>query len=335
MVGKSDGYIGTYYSEYSKGIYHITFDNETGRMTEPELFYEAHNAKWISLTGDSMVFPMEKQGRAGTCFLQLKDGKVEQAGEILEETGTPCYILQDGDDIYTANYHGGNVMVYHLENGTPHLEKRIENGEKAGSHQILLHDSCIMVPCLEQNRIRMFDKTNGFAPAGELIFPDGTGPRHGIFNRSHTKFYLISEWSNELFVYRVHGMEFTLTQSIPVLQKGMDGNGHRPEGAAIRLTRDEHFLYISVRWTDVLIVFDVSKEEVSILQYYPSGGAYPRDFILNSTEDFLLAVNRFGGGIVSIRRNKTTGLLEEQQYRVSMPEGVALVLVDHTEEVIK
>ena len=30
-----DGYIGTYASENSKGVYHFFFDPDTGRMTEP------------------------------------------------------------------------------------------------------------------------------------------------------------------------------------------------------------------------------------------------------------------------------------------------------------
>ena len=43
--------------------------------------------------------------------------------EFLEEKQTPCYILQDGSSVYTANYHEGNVMVYHLEKGVPSPDK--------------------------------------------------------------------------------------------------------------------------------------------------------------------------------------------------------------------
>ena len=100
-----DVYIGTYNSDNSKGVYHFTVSPDTGIMSQPELFYEAPNAKWISLQRDSMAFPIEKQGKAGTCFLTLKEKEIDHVEEILEEKQTPCYILQDSSSVYTANYH--------------------------------------------------------------------------------------------------------------------------------------------------------------------------------------------------------------------------------------
>lgn len=322
----TDGYIGTYYSEESKGIYHFTFDSENGSLTEPELYYEAHNAKWVCLNGSSMAFPIEKQGKAGTCFLELKEGQVSHAAEILEEKQTPCYILWQDDYVYTANYHEGNVMVYHLEKGVPSLVKRIENGEKAGCHQILLHESYLFVPCLEQNRIRLFDTEHDYTPAGEITFPAGSGPRHGIFNRRHTMFYVVSEWSSELFVFRVHGSEFTLMQTVSVLPERERENNGNAAAAAIRMTKDERFLYVSVRGIDTLAVFDISGSGAAVIQHVSCGGVHPRDFILSRDERFLLVANRFEGGIVSMERDAESGLLKIPLHSVPMPEGVSLTL---------
>ncbi|MCC8025784.1 MAG: lactonase family protein [Clostridium sp.] len=320
-----DGYIGTYFSGQSRGIYHFTFDPDSGAMTEPELFYEAKNAKWVSLKGNSMVFPIERPEGAGACFLEIKDGTVIREAEILEERQTPCYILQDGNEVYTANYHEGTVMVYHLDEGKPSLLKRIENGEGAGCHQILLHERWLLVPCLEQNRVRLFDRAHGYGPAGEIVFPEGTGPRHGVFNRDHSRFYMVSEWSNELFMFGVRGNAFTLMQTLSVLpedrreDKGLSA-------AAIRLTGDERFLYISVRGADILSVFDVGKDRVSAIQHVTCGGAHPRDFILSGNEKFLLVANRFEGGIVIIERNVDDGMLKGPVHGADMPQGVALAL---------
>lgn len=318
-----DGYIGTYASEASKGVYHFYFDPDTGRMTEPELFYEARNAKWVSLNGHTMVIPVEKQGRAGACFLELGEDGVARAAEILEEEQTPCYILQDGDFVYTANYHEGTVMVYRLEEGIPSLIKRIENGTGAGCHQILLHGNLLMVPCLTQDRIRLFDTLQGFVPAGEIGFPEGSGPRHGVFNRDHTRLYVVSEWSNELFVFHVKDREFRLVQTLSVLPDEEAGGA---SAAAIRLTTDEQFLYISVRGLNLLTVLDVREETVSVIQHVASGGDHPRDFVLSGDERFLLAANRLEGGIVCMRRDGATGLLEAAGQHIPMPEAVSLVL---------
>ena len=315
-------------------------------MSQPELFYEAPNAKWISLQRDSMAFPIEKQGKAGTCFLTLKEKEIDHVEEILEEKQTPCYILQDGSIVYTANYHEGNVMVYHLENGVPSLIKRIENGDRAGCHQIILHEPYILVPCLEQNIIRLFDKENGYIPAGEILFPKGSGPRHGVFNRAHTKLYVVSELSNELFIFNVNKNQFKLEQTLSVLPEAShlasaDGVSKKeresvkkaePAAAAIRLTSDEKFLYISIRGLDILAVINVQGEKAAVIQHSSCGGVHPRDFILSPDENFLLAANRFAGGIVSIGRDRTSGLLKGLLDSVPMPEGVSLTFRNNTQQ---
>jgi len=341
-----DAYIGTYNSENSKGVYHFTVSPDTGIMSQPELFYEAPNAKWISLQRDSMAFPIEKQGKAGTCFLTLKEKEIDHVEEILEEKQTPCYILQDGSTVYTANYHEGNVMVYHLEKGVPTLIKRIENGDRAGCHQIILHEPYILVPCLEQNKIRLFDKENGYIPAGEILFPKGSGPRHGVLNRAHTKLYVVSELSNELFIFNVNKNHFKLEQTLSVLPEAShlasaDGVSKKeresvkkaePAAAAIRLTSDEKFLYISIRGLDILTVINVQGEKAAVIQHSSCGGVHPRDFILSPDENFLLAANRFAGGIVSIGRDRTSGLLKRLLDSVPMPEGVSLTFRSNTQQ---
>lgn len=339
-----DGYIGTYYSEKSKGVYHFMFDEESGSMTEPELFYEAPGAKWVSLYGNRMTFPVVRGDKAGTCFLMLEEGKIKSSCEILEETHTPCYIQQDGDYIYTANYHDGTVMIYRMEEGIPTIIKRIENGVEAGCHQILLHETYLLVPCLVQHRIRVFDMTRDFCPVGEIAFPQGTGPRHGIFNKSHSKLYVVSEWSNELFIYRVNGRSFELIQSCPLLQDGIstelshgksaDTSGSisvielqkKTAAAAVRLSEDERFLYVSLRGAELLAVIDVSNEVPSIVQYVPCGGEHPRDFVLSGGSRYVLTANRMRGGIVCMERDPVTGFIKEIKGRIDMPQGVSIAL---------
>lgn len=316
------GYIGTYYSDKSRGVYRFLFDAAQGRMTEPELFYEARAAKWVSLSGSTMIFPTEKEGRAGICVLTLKEDGPHYAAEILEEEKSPCYILQEGGFVYTANYYEGNAMVYRLEGGIPSLVKRIEHGSGAGCHQILLHEALLMVPCLEQDRITLFDTRHGYAPAGEIVFPEGSGPRHGVFNREHTKLYVVSERSNELFVFRVQGREFHLLQSLSLLPGGSAGEA---AAAAIRLTADECFLYVSVRGINGMTVLDVRGGTAAVIQHISCGGDHPRDFILSGDERYILIANRFAGGIVCMERDKSNGLLMAAQHHAAMPEGVALV----------
>jgi len=323
-IDKSEVYAGTYYSQDSLGVYHFILNEETGEMSKPELCYEAPNAKWVSLLGDRMAVPVERAGASGTCFLELEKGRPKLLGEILEEKQTPCYILQDEDGIYTANFHEGTVMAYKFKDGKPFVIKRIENGVGAGCHQILRHGSDLLVPCLTRNRIRFFDREQGYVPSGELVFPEGTGPRHGVFNHDHSRFFVASEWSNELFAYQVQGREFRLVQALSVLPD--DRGKNEAACAAIRMTADERFLYISIRGLDLLAVVDISREQAKVAQHASCYGGYPRDCILSRNEKFLLAINRYEGGIVSIRRDEKDGRLQEKAGQAILPQGVSLVL---------
>lgn len=321
---RSDGYAGTYYSQDSLGVYHFVLNEETGELTEPRLYFEAPDAKWVSLSGDVMAIPVEREKGCGTCFLNLKKGWPEMIVEMLAEKQTPCYILQEEGLAYTANYHEGTVMIYDLRDEKPSLIKRIENGEEAGCHQILLHGSDLLVPCLVRDRIRFFDREHEYALSKELIFPKGTGPRHGIFSHDHSRFYVVGEWSNELFIYQVQGRNFQLVQTLALLPE----NSRKAEAAsaAIRMTADERFLYISIRGLDLLAVVDISREQAKIVQHASCYGVHPRDCILSRNEKFLLAINRYEGGIVSIRRDEKDGKLREKAGQAILPQGVSLVL---------
>ena len=82
-----------------------------------------------------------------------------------------------------------------------------------------------------------------------------------MFNRAHTKLYVVSELSNELFIFNVNKNQFKLEQTLSVLPEAShlasaDGVSKKeresvkkaePAAAAIRLTSDEKFLYISIR----------------------------------------------------------------------------------------
>lgn len=331
------GFLGTYASDRSRGIYTFTIDINTGMLTAPELFYTAPDCKYLSLWNGLLAAPVRRETGSGICLLDVNtdplpdDGGSLKAGggsELFTEVSPSCYVTQDDSFIYTANYHEGTVHIYRKDAGVPTLLKILENGREAGCHQVLLHGSYLLVPCLLQDRVCMFDREKEFAPAGELIFPKGTGPRHGVFDRAHRRLFLVSELSNQVFVYRVRQAEFTLC-STAKLSLGQKAGGGAPASAAIRLSEDEGNLYVSTRFADVLTVFRVEDTVLTRLQQAGSGGCGPRDFILaggSAGGGYLLAVNRKEGGLVSFRLDPSDGTIEALCCRVPAVEAVSIVL---------
>ena len=145
-----------------------------------------------------------------------------------------------------------------------------------------------------------------------------------MFNHDHSRLYVVSEWSNEVFVFLVQDREFKQIQVLPVLPAGSSEKA--AACAAVRITSDERFLYISIRGEDLLAVVDIGQEKAEVVQHVSCCGVHPRDCILSQNEKFLLVINRYDGGIVSIRRDREDGRLQEKAGQASLPQGVSLVL---------
>ena len=332
-MSKVTGYLGTYQSPESTGIYQFQFDTETGIFSEPSLYYEAPDSKYLSLEDGFLASPLKHGDKAGICLFDTQKPKTEQPfpGALYEEKVSACYVLQDSHNIYTANYHEGSIIIYEKSPNGIHLVRRIETGLKSGCHQLLFYENegggkYLMAICLLLDTIIFYDMERDFAIDGTLTLPKGTGPRHGIFDKKKERFFLVSELSNELFIYRAgKGLDFELMSVQSVLPEG--GCYEKPPTtAAVRLSPDEDFLYLSTRYADVLTVYRVSGNTAVKIQQIACEGRHPRDFILTEDGRFLIVVNRFDGGMVSFPVDRDTGRLESPVCRVHAPEAVAVVL---------
>lgn len=321
-----NGYLGTYFSPQSAGIYRFQFDSDTGMLSEPELYYTAPDSKYLSLFQGRLAAVLKKGGKAGACLIDVTGSSPRLIGELYEEAGSACYVVQDSRFIYTANYHEGCILIYQKNGNGLSLYKRLEAGLKAGCHQILFHGRYMLVVCLLLDRILFYDMDRGFAEAGTLEFSRGTGPRHGVFDRAHKRFFLVSELTNELFLYETEDSpHFSLKYVSPILPEGMTWNP-AATSAAIRLSPDECFLYLSTRYADLITVYQLDGFHPKQIQQTDCGGGHPRDFIITKDGSYLLAVNRYEGGLVSFRLDRDTGKLSALCSRVSAPEAVAVVL---------
>ena len=320
------GYLGTYASSLSAGVYRFTLDRETGHLTAPELLLAAPDCKYLSLSGGVLAAPVQQgEGTAGLLLADLRDGGAVPLGTWAAEETTACHVVQDGEHIYTANYHQGLVLAYRRTAAGPVLEHRVAIAPEAGCHQILLHGRLLLVPCLLQDRIALFDRERGCAPAGEIPFAPGTGPRHGVFSRDHSTLFLVSELSNEVFRFRPEGEDWTLTARRK-LDLPPSKDGAPPASAAIRLSPDERFLYVSTRFANVVTVLSVQDGALTPVQQVDCGGDHPRDIALTGDGRFLLTVNRWAGGLVCFPVDPATGRIGPERSRVPAPEAVSVVL---------
>lgn len=316
------GYIGTYNTETTKGIYSFSFDEQTGTISNVVPFFSADDAKCVDNYEHNLIITTKKQGKCGIALIDIATKSL--IDEILLEDNSPCFVKYNNGFIYTANYHDGVVMVYKVVNNKLTLVKKIENCPKAGCHQVVLYQNYLIVPCLLLDEVRIFDTTKDFALVKTLHFPQGTGPRHGIFNQDESHFYLVSELSSEFFDFEVgDNLEFNLKTKLHLLpEEKLPGS----TTAAIRMTNDNKFIYVSTRGADVITVINIEKTP-TIIQQVSAYGSHPRDFLLSNDENYLLVVNRDSDDLSSVLRDKQTGKLLNSITTEKLPHGVGIILV--------
>lgn len=120
---------------------------------------------------------------------------------------------------------------------------------------------------------------------GNLSARPGQGVRHGVFDASGRRLYVLTELSGEMDVFDME--TGGLRQVLPALPDRFSGPGM---GAAVRLHPSGRFLYASLRGPDLIAVFPVRGDgRLRRPAFYPSGGKTPRDFCLTPDGRFLLA----------------------------------------------
>lgn len=317
------GYIGTYTTGRSQGIYRFTFDPDTGALSEPILFAAVRNPKCIARKGSILASAIELEGRAGVALWDARHPGTPPFSMCCPEKQTPCHLRFSGSSLLAANYHEGLFTVYRTDSHNLSCATQIACGEKAGCHQSLGRRGFILVSCLEQDQVRIFDRK--FSPRGVILFPAGSGPRHGIFHPKDRTLWMVTERSHELYHFNYADTRYQLLQQVSILPKD------HPEyatstTAAIRLSPDGRFLYTSTRGADVMSVFALDADGAHLIQQVPCGGKHPRDFILSDDGRYVLVLCRDSDDLFSFPRDAETGKLGEIVSHIHVPEGSSICL---------
>ena len=303
-------YAGTYTAKSSQGIYSFSF--EDGRLSSSQLFCEIKNPKYLTKKDNCLITVADFDYESGVALINA-EGDIKN--KIAFKKRTSCFITSVDDDIYTANYHTGVVTHLKLVQDELKFINSIQIQDGAGCHQILVFHDRILVPCLFLDRVFIFDRS--LKKIGSIHFNANTGPRHGVFSKDGKYLYLVSELSNELFVIETD--EWNIIHQIPVL---MSKEIHVRDTAAIRLSDDEKFIYVSTRTKDVISVIELEDHKPTVIQTVSCGGKHPRDFVLLG--QYLLCANKNTNEVVSFKINDD-GTLGKIVDRIEVPEVVALI----------
>lgn len=338
--------VGSYASAADEGVQMYQFNQETGEAVYVSGLKGVSNPSYLvaSTDGNRIYVVGEDEGASSTVnavSFDRQTGKLVLMNTQLTQGGAPCYVTlsPEEDFVLTANYMGGNISVFPLEeNGRLKAGDTINftgsGPDKERQSQPHLHcvqftpdgrfllandlgtDRIHVFPVKEDGKSELLEKENTF----DICLPSGCGPRHLCFAPNGKHAYLLTELSGEVIGLSYDEAGFDTIQHIKA--DTLDALG----SADIHLSPDGKFLYASNRLKgDGIAIFEVSSEDGTLdkVGYQPTG-IHPRNFNITPNGKYLLVACRDTNEIQIYEREEESGLLKDTGKRIKMSKPVCV-----------
>ena len=259
--------------------------------------------------------PCAVAGNAGVAsFAVGADGSLTFLSSMTSGGKSACYVITDpgGKFLYCANYSTGDFAEFRLENGRivaqtklvrhegrgPNAERQegphthFTNMTPDGKYLIVIDLGVDAVFTYRIDPEKGLDASN---PKVLKVAP-GDGPRHLVFDRSGKIAYLANELGNSVTALSYADGEFRIIGKATTLPCFWQG---ATKVAAIRLSADERYLFVSNRGFDSIAVFELDgKGGMKPSDMVLSGGSSPRDINFLPGGEWFGAANEFSDMVV-------------------------------------
>ncbi|OQR57390.1 6-phosphogluconolactonase [Bacillus sp. CDB3] len=340
------GYVGTYTKENSEGIYTFTLNTEAKKISNVTLAAKLDNPTYVTINRNNQyLYSVVKEGENGGIAAYSIDshtGELKEKNRQVVEGASPCHISVDSGNhtVVTANYHKGTIesFVVNEENGTVSPAVSIithkgsglnkERQEKPHAHYAgyTPDEKYVVGVDLGIDKLITYEiKDSTLIEVNSLSVNPGSGPRHITFHPNGEYAYVMTELSSEVIAltYNPEEGSFTELQYISTVPEEFDEN---TQGSAIHTSSDGHFLYAANRGHNSIAIFSVDQNsgQLTFVEHTSTEGNWPRDFVLDPTEKFLVVTNEKSHNLVLFSRNESTGKLTLLQPDVVVPEPVCV-----------
>ncbi|MFD2655955.1 lactonase family protein [Gracilibacillus thailandensis] len=341
------GYIGSYTKKESQGVYRFTLDTEKKQITNVEVAANLDNPTYLTISNNNQyVYAVSKEGEQGgiTAFtINDETGTLDRINSQATDDSAPCHVSVDRENqlVVTANYHTKQVEAFLTnEDGSLQPPKAIEhegNGPHERQEKPHLHfagytpdEQYVVVVDLGSDTITTYRPDGDvLQEVSVLTVKPGSGPRHIAFHPKASYAYVMTELSNEVIVLKYHEKEGTFeeVQYISTLPGDFNENS---QGSAIHLSSDGKFVYAGNRGHNSIAIYRIKEDyTVEFLEWTHTEGDWPRDFVLDPTEQFIVAANQESGTLVLFERDQEKGTLTLLQKDVQAPEAVCVKFLNY------
>ncbi|WP_438804691.1 lactonase family protein [Oceanobacillus saliphilus] len=341
------GYIGTYTKKNSKGIYSFELDTEASKITNVKVAATIGSPTYLNISEDKQyLYSVAKSGENGgvaSYAIDKNTGELTFLNQQLTPGANPCHVNTDKKHryLFTTNYHKGTVDSYLIDQENGKISPTVSTIQHTGSgpdprqEKAHIHYSG-MTP--DEKYLAVVDlgsdllttctvsEQGDLSEVNRLALPAGSGPRHLTFHPKRKDIaYLATEFSSQVVVlkYDSDDESFSILQSIGTIPGDFTENN---QGSAIHISADGKYVYSGNRGHNSIAIFKTDDEtgKLSFVETTPSEGDWPRDFVLDPTEKFLIVANQESDNLVLFSRDSETGKLTLVQKDIEAPEAICI-----------
>ncbi len=333
----------------TQGIYRLTLDLETGKLSAPQKVADAKSASFLAIhpSGDFLYATAEGSPGNAAAYAIAEDGSLKFLNQQTTGGDGPTHLTLDsaGKNLLVANYSGGSICCIALkEDGSlgeqtafvQHTGSSVnpQRQKEPHAHGIYLdpEDKFVYVPDLGLDKVMIykFNPEKGSLtpndPAFAVVEP-GSGPRHFALQPTGGFAYVINEMGNTIDVFK-HDEEtgaLEPLQTIPTLPVDWSGSNTTAE---IFIHPNGRFVYGSNRGNDSIAVFAVEEGggKLKAIDHTPTGGKMPRNFAIDPTGKWLIASNQASGDVFVFQLDPAGGKLTPvtgQSVQLPTPMSIA------------
>lgn len=334
--------LGGYTKRVNEGIRTIHFDESLRSSQAIQGVLPIDHPTYLCLSDqeDSLFSIVKEETGAGVArFKKNPLGEWVEDQRLLYTRIPACHLTYDSIRrcLYVSNYHLGRLDVLAL-NSQDQLAviQTIQYGQDQQTDPTnpshihyagISKDGRFLWVCdLGQDTVWSYQiQTEGSLEAVDSIkLPQGSGPRHLVEHPHHNWLYLVGELNNQTTL-----IEFESTGRLSVLSSwpNLSEEEGQAAGAAIKISQDGRYLYVSTRFTNQITVFAIDPETgyLTPIQEISTCGQIPRDFALSADEKWVFVGHQESDYLSLLERDEATGQLTFIHNEVYAPECVCVV----------
>jgi 6-phosphogluconolactonase len=333
----------------SKGIYHLTFDTDKGKLSKSTLAAEIGSPGFLAvdLSAKRLYATGSVNGQASVAAYEINGDRLKFLNSQPIGDGGAAHVSVNTEDrfLLTAQYGGGSVAVFPLRDDGS-IGARSQLIDHAGGSKVVPgrqdsshahwtgfdnNNKFAFVPDLGLDAVVIYkidSQDRKITPHGRGVVPPGGGPRHMKFHPNGKYAYVLNELALSITVFAYASNTGTMVpiETVQTLTDAQKSKEAFNSASEIRIHDSGRFVYSANRGHDSISVFrvDSSTGRLTRVEVEPIRGGWPRNFNIDPSGKWLLAAGRDSNTLTVFSINQDSGELTYSREVAFVPTPICV-----------